>query len=140
MTHWQIIISHGNKIKYKYTFTLQLPFSAILKWSVGLPIYFNFSSAFIHQSSKLTMENMNCYLLLLIFFLFLLCTPSVISYDYFTRVDEWPTVFCMTTRCRRQIPTEFTIHGLWPSNNVSPQPAFCSPTHPFNISLVSLSS
>ncbi|XP_045810499.1 ribonuclease S-2-like [Trifolium pratense] len=42
--------------------------------------------------------------------------------------ETWPPSFCQTKTCISTIPSKFSIHGLWPQNNSSPQPRQCTTT------------
>nr|AAN76453.1 self-incompatibility ribonuclease [Petunia axillaris subsp. axillaris] len=50
----------------------------------------------------------------LFIFLFAL-SPVYGTFEYMQLVLTWPISFCHTKHCER-IPTNFTIHGLWPDN------------------------
>lgn len=52
---------------------------------------------------------------------------SVIGFDYWTIAQTWPAGFCTHNVCdaTKPKPLKFTIHGLWPSNYTTHQPAFC---------------
>ncbi|XP_059308743.1 ribonuclease S-7-like [Lycium ferocissimum] len=41
--------------------------------------------------------------------------PAYGAFEYMQLVLTWPISFCHTKKCVR-IPTNFTIHGLWPDN------------------------
>ncbi|CAK8530183.1 unnamed protein product [Lathyrus sativus] len=56
--------------------------------------------------------------------------------DYYAYAQQWPNGACMNPakKCNAQLPTTFTIHGLWPSNIVKPHPDSCAKS--FNSSLI----
>nr|BAA24018.1 ribonuclease precursor [Nicotiana alata] len=59
-----------------------------------------------------------------VFFILLFAlSPIYGTFEYMQLVLQWPTAFCHTTACTI-IPTNFTIHGLWP-DNVSTMLNYC---------------
>ncbi|GAU24358.1 hypothetical protein TSUD_390670 [Trifolium subterraneum] len=52
------------------------------------------------------------------------------AFDHYTLAQQWPAGVCKssTFKCINPIPSSFTIHGLWPSNKLSPHPRKCSPS------------
>ncbi|WJX22464.1 phytepsin [Trifolium repens] len=50
-------------------------------------------------------------------------------YQYLKRIDQWPPGICRTYTqpCKSYIPNFFTVHGLWPSNNMGCDPELCVP-------------
>nr|Q40379.2 RecName: Full=Ribonuclease S-6; AltName: Full=S6-RNase; AltName: Full=Stylar glycoprotein 6; Flags: Precursor [Nicotiana alata] len=65
-----------------------------------------------------------------VIFLFAL-SPIYGAFEYMQLVLQWPTAFCHTTPCKN-IPSNFTIHGLWP-DNVSTTLNFCGKEDDYNI-------
>ena len=68
-----------------------------------------------------------------VLFCFLLCfymPYSIANYDFFKFVQQWPRSTCNgQKRCSFFPPTSnFTIHGLWATNNTMPYPAYCGTT------------
>ncbi|CAI8616370.1 unnamed protein product [Vicia faba] len=39
--------------------------------------------------------------------------------------ETWPKSFCKQNKCIANVPSEFTIHGLWPKNNTPPDTYYC---------------
>lgn len=58
-------------------------------------------------------------------------------FDYLMLAETWPASYCKLPRCRPDIPSKFTIHGMWPQKNTGPQPRDCDPTRPFQLDEVS---
>lgn len=55
-----------------------------------------------------------------IYFVDLLSTPT---FDHYTLALQWtPNVFMRQRSCIPQVSRLLTVHGLWPSNIVWPQP------------------
>nr|Q38716.1 RecName: Full=Ribonuclease S-2; AltName: Full=S2-RNase; AltName: Full=Stylar glycoprotein 2; Flags: Precursor [Antirrhinum hispanicum]CAA65319.1 S2-RNase [Antirrhinum hispanicum] len=51
------------------------------------------------------------------------CSTTTAQFDYFKLVLQWPNSYCSlkTTHCpRTRLPSQFTIHGLWPDNKSWP--------------------
>ncbi|WJX93877.1 ribonuclease T2 [Trifolium repens] len=40
--------------------------------------------------------------------------------------ETWPASFCQMQTCISNIPSKFSIHGLWPKNNSSPHTSQCT--------------
>ncbi|GER50476.1 3-dehydroquinate synthase [Striga asiatica] len=60
-------------------------------------------------------------LLLCVFFLLCLCSAWSLrktSYDHFQLVHTWPNTFCLDRNitCKKPVPQNFVIHGLWPAD------------------------
>lgn len=54
-------------------------------------------------------------------------TSAQPSFNHYTFAQQWPPSVCINShkRCTNQIPSTFTIHGLWPSNAVPLHPRNC---------------
>jgi ribonuclease I len=69
---------------------------------------------------------MNYKLILLLFSLFIHSSSATINFDYFMLAETWPASFCQMQTCISNIPSKFSIHGLWPKNNSSPHTSQCT--------------
>ncbi|XP_049373461.1 ribonuclease S-2-like [Solanum verrucosum] len=63
----------------------------------------------------------------LFMFLFAL-SPIYGDFELLELVSTWPATFCYAYGCKRPIPNNFTIHGLWPDNK-STVLNFCNLVH-----------
>jgi hypothetical protein len=78
------------------------------------------------KSLKELIYKMNYQLLLLLFSLFIHSSSATINFDYFMLAETWPASFCQMQTCISNIPSKFSIHGLWPKNNSSPHTSQCT--------------
>jgi len=62
-------------------------------------------------------------------------------FNHYTLAQQWPPSACKKShkRCTNQIPRNFTIHGLWPSNAVPLHPRNCIIPSSFDSNRVSSS-
>ncbi|KEH30000.1 putative ribonuclease T(2) [Medicago truncatula] len=72
---------------------------------------------------------MNSLLFLFLSFFFL--HSSLANFDFYMLSHTWPPSFCLKKNCKGRLLGKFTIHGLWPQNNSSPQPAGCTSNYTF---------
>lgn len=61
----------------------------------------------------------------------------IAPFDYLMLAETWPASYCKVPSCRPDIPSKFTIHGMWPQKNTAPQPRDCDPSQPFQLDAVS---
>ncbi|PIA59854.1 hypothetical protein AQUCO_00400612v1 [Aquilegia coerulea] len=56
-----------------------------------------------------------------------LCFQIAPAFDYYILATQWASTFCTPrSRCIPNIPRDFVIHGLWPSNNNGHHPQDCN--------------